>query len=217
MKFSRLSLIVALFTLVAVPMFATRAKADGVPPDPHFVLDTCAGCDAAAIVAVGTTGTISEAYTDTQIAADFEYYTGGPDTQDLTLLQATITGAPEFMSYQCVSNVFPDCTIVEPPTDCNGVTCTLLINYLTLTPPIADPSAFDELDPSDPIVGPYGDAIFCNNNGHGLSDCSGFISPGQVVSMLIVTPEPSSILLLVVGLVAVLGFGRKRWGVGRAA
>jgi hypothetical protein len=217
MKISRLSLMVALVALVAV--FATRAKADGVPPDPHFIVDECNGCDASPITAIGDAGFITEAYTTTEIAADFEYFTGGTDTEDLLSLTATITGAPEGLTYNCVSNVFPDCAIVEPPdpSTCNGTTCTLTVVYETLSPPTTDPYAADQLDTSDPIEGsPYGDGIFCNNNGRGLSDCPGFIAPGQVVTMLIQSPEPSSILLLALGLVPVLGFGRKRWGVGRS-
>jgi hypothetical protein len=213
MKFSRLTLMVALVALV--PMFATRAKADGIPNDPHFIADTCPLCDADPIIAVGDAGSITEAYTTTEIAADFEYFMGGTDTEDLLSLTATITGAPEGLSYQCVSNIFPDCTITEPPTDCNGTTCTLTINFGDLDEPGVDiPDPTDPVGNPDPYTG--GDAILCNNNGHNGGDCPGFIAPGQSISFLIQTPEPSSILLLALGLVPVLGFGRKRWGVSRS-
>ncbi len=205
MRFSHLFMVGALLA-----MGATVAKADGVPTDPHFIVDQCAGCDAAAIIASGDAGTVTEEYTTTDVAADFEYFTGGTDTEDLLSLTVTILDAPEGLLYQCVSNVFPDCAIEEPPSDCNGVTCTLTIFYNTAEVPSADGD--DELDPTDPIAGsPYGDAILCNNNGHGDSDCPGFIAPGQVVSLLTEVPEPSSLLLLVAGLVPVFGLGRKRW------
>jgi hypothetical protein len=218
MKIWKLLLAVSLVATWGL-MSAAGAKADGLPPDPHFVVNQCPpgstspGCDANTIVidpSDASEGEITEAYSSVTITEPWANNAEGAG--DLLSLVLTITGAPEGLLYQCTSNVFPDCSIQEPPSICDPVamTCTLTVVF-------QDVSDNDTTDTADgPIPGsplPGGDGIFCNNSGVGgvLTDCPGFIGPGQVVSVAIVTPEPSTILLLAAGLIPLLGFGRKRW------
>jgi hypothetical protein len=199
-------------------MSAAGAKADGLPPDPHFVVNQCPptnpACDANTIVIDpddATVGEITEAYSSVTITEPWANNAEGAG--DLLSLVLTITGAPDGLLYQCFSSVFPDCSIQEPPTDCDPVamTCTLTVVF-------QDDSDLDTVDTADgPIPGsplPGGDGIYCNHDGPGFNDCPGFIAPGEVVSVAIITPEPSTILLLAAGLIPLLGFGRKRWMMG---
>jgi len=200
-------------------MSAAGAKADGLPPDPHFQVNQCPptnpACDANTITidpSDDTVGEITETYSSVTIAEPWA--NNAPGAGNLFTLVLTILDAPNGLGYQCTSNVFPDCQIVEPPTDCNSLTCTLTVDF-------DDQSDLDTVDTADgPILHsplPGGDGIYCNDSGVGgvLTDCPGFIGPGQVVSVAIVTPEPSTILLLVAGLIPLLGFGRKRWNAAR--
>jgi len=219
MKIWKLLLAVSLVATWGL-MSAAGAKADGLPPDPHFQVNLCPvgstnpACDATTITVVGDEGEVTEAYSSTTIAEGF--VNNAPGAPDLLSLVLTITGAPDGLLYQCTSNVFPDCSIQEPPTDCDPVamTCTLTVVF-------QDESDVDTVDTADgaitgsPFTPP--DGFYCNDSGVGgvLTDCPGFIAPGQVVSVAIVTPEPSTILLLAAGLIPLLGFGRKRWNAAR--
>jgi hypothetical protein len=200
-------------------MSAAGAKADGLPPDPHFQVNQCPptnpACDANTITVPEddpTEGEITEAYSSVTISEPWANNQEGAGT--LLSLVLTITGAPVGLGYNCESNVFPDCEIVEPPTDCTATTCTLTVDFF-------DSSDADTVDSTDPPFpgSPFaeGDGFYCNFSGQGgvLTDCPGFIAPGGVVSVAIITPEPSTILLLVAGLIPLLGFGRKRWNAAR--
>jgi hypothetical protein len=198
-------------------MSAAGAKADGLPPDPHFQVNQCPptnpACDANTITIDpddATVGEITETYSSVTISEPWANNAEGAG--DLLSLVLTILDAPVGLGYQCTSNVFPDCQIVEPPTDCNATTCTLTVDFFDNS----DNDTVDALDgpiPGSPLPG--GDGIYCNEDGPGFNDCPGFIGPGQVVSVAIITPEPSTILLLAAGLIPLLGFGRKRWNSAR--
>ncbi len=222
MKIWKLLLAVSLVATWGL-MSAAGAKADGLPPDPHFQVNQCPptnpACDANTITIDpmdATEGEITEGYSAVTIAEPWANNAEGAG--DLLSLVLTITGAPEGLLYQCTSNVFPDCSILEPPSDCDPVAMTCTLTVVFDDADLADPTV-DTPDPSDPnpAGAPTGlaDAIFCNENGHGLSDCPGYIAAGQVISVAIVTPEPSTILLLAAGLIPLLGFGRKRWNAAR--
>jgi hypothetical protein len=220
MKIWKLVLAVSLVATWGL-MSAVGAKADGLPPDPHFQVNQCPvgstnpACDATTITVVGDVGEVSEVYSTTTIAEPF--INNADNAVDLLALVVTITGAPLVpQGYNCTSNVFADCQIVSPPV-CT-TSCTLTVNFDELD--LGNP-AVDKPDTSDPnpAGAPAGlsDAIFCNNSGQPgvLTDCPGYIAVDQVVSVAIVSPEPSTILLLAAGLIPLLGFGRKRWNAAR--
>jgi hypothetical protein len=197
MKYSRLLVMLALLGVVA--MSSAVAKADGVPPDPHFIVNQCTqganGCDVLAITPDPTVtgqGDITESFAEFQNVLQ-NYVNDG--TTPFTSLVVTIDGTIAGSDWQCFSDIFEECSVAQEDP---GGTATEVIT-------------FDDDDPSGgPIAsGPNAGEFVCENNGAAQGICPGFIAPGEVVSTLI-APEPSSMLLLTVGLVPVLGLGRKR-------
>src|SRR5277367_321174 len=111
MKIWKLLLAVSLVATWGL-MSAAGAKADGLPPDPHFQVNQCPptnpACDPATITVVGDEGEVSEVYSTTTISEPF--INNADNAVNLLELVVTITGAPlDFQGYQCTSNVFPDC------------------------------------------------------------------------------------------------------------
>jgi hypothetical protein len=204
MKIWKLLLAVSLVATWGL-MSAAGAKADALPPDPHFVVNnqcapgsTAPGCDQLFIAVSdpsATAGTISESF-ETFVNITQNYEAPTTDENNLTSLVVTITGVTPGAAWQCFSNIFEECTAAQEGSGAGT----------------EEVLSFDDLDPAGDITsGTNAGEYVCENNGVAQGVCPGFIAPGEVVSTAIITPEPSSILLLVVALVPVLGLGRKRW------
>jgi hypothetical protein len=132
-----------------------------------------------------------ESFTDGGFSLGF-VYTGSTNLNQLVL---NLTNVPIGEIFQCFTDVWVGCAFGV--TSFDSETQTLTYTFLF----------------SDPTPGVGG---ACQNNSPAGGTCPGFLAPGDTFSVTLATPEPSTMLLLLAGLVPLLGFGRKRWRASRA-
>jgi hypothetical protein len=178
-----------LWAVIFVGLVAFAAKADGL--DPKIIINVN-GSDAEA-----TTGTLTETYTPSGFSVNEVDNTASLNGIDLTL--DDVPDALGAAAFSCGTNVFDECnvTVVSPlGSDPPAGTEDLLITF------------DDYADNSGGCVGVVADA----------STCTGVIPEGEGFTVsLTATPEPSTIALLLCGLVPLFLIGRKRWTNASAA
>jgi len=190
MKFSRLVLTVSLGILAASSslMMAKAAKADGLA-DPNITIGkTSLSCGPTCDPAVGAADNDPLVITDDSGTTNFIY--GGPDTAEFFVEIIPFAGE-DLTTFE---NEIFTCTPGAGAATCGAVgVCTQNI----------------EAEGADcPLNGPAQEFVFIgpkDGNGNPIP----FIFTGDSLQ-IITAPEPSAILLLVIGLASLVGFGWRR-------
>jgi len=176
---------------LADPKVITRGPTDPVCPPPEGATYTCFG-------AVDGSGTITEALTPQGTTADFSYDGSGGGL--LTSLTVDITNVPFSDAFQCFSDIWVECKVTSPIAfDPESNTFTIAVVFDDLSE-VTNPGQVPGLGGA------------CQNNTPAGGTCPGFLSALQGMELSIVTPEPSSALLLLAGLVPIVGFRKRLFG-----
>lgn len=170
-----------LWAVIFVGLIAFAAKADGVDP---VIIINVNGADADA-----TTGTLTETYTPSGFSVNLIDDTASLNGIDLTLLD--VPDALGAAAFSCGTNVFDECNVT-----------------------VVSPLGSDPPEGTEDLLITYDD--YADNSGGctgmGVSTCTGVIPEGEGFTVsLSATPEPSTIALLLCGLVPLFLIGRKRW------
>lgn len=192
MKFSSLFL-VGMLVAALVVMAAPVAKADGVI-DPRIIINAGGdpACGGAGQPACFGGGILTTVFNGVDESADF-VYTG---TDPLTSLTLDLTNVPFGAPLSCESDVFVSCeiTLIDPVFTEAGLFFTVQVLF-------ADTVNGNPVDVPSPCVNPFTQGAIC----------AGSIVQGELIHEIIQTPEPSSLALMAIGLIPILGIGRKRW------
>jgi hypothetical protein len=191
MKLSRLLLVVAMAAM-SMPMLSAVAKADGLA-DPRIIVD---GPGDPAVY--DGAGPLDLTFSATGFDLGFIYQPDGsspsdPSGPNLNSLVIDLSEVPVGDVFQCNSDIWVECSLGVIGVDQDG----------TLVYAIS----FDDLFPGTNTPGEGGP---CQNNTPAGGTCPGFLAPEQTFDAALITPEPSTVLLLVGGLIPLVAFGRKR-------
>jgi hypothetical protein len=164
------------------------AKADGV--DPRVIVNS----DGDNPTGYNGIGPLIESFDPAGFSFDF-VYTG---TKPLDALLFLLTDVPIADTFQCLSNVWEHCIFGPVP-------------FLG----DADES-FGDFDRDNQTV-TFAFLLFGSGPCNGGAECPGFLSTGDTFGVTedVNTPEPSTILLLVAGMLPMLLLTRKRWAAHR--
>ena len=189
MKFSRLFFVIGLGMLVATSslMLAKSAKADGLS-DPNITIGKTALGVPPGDPADGAADNDPLVITDDSGTTNLTY--GGPDTAELFVEITPFVGE----SLTTFENEIFTCTPGAGAVSCGAVgVCT---------------QAIEAAGASCPVNGPAQEFVFI-----GPDDANGnpmpFVFTGDQLE-IVTAPEPSAVLLLMVGLLALFGLKRRR-------
>lgn len=182
-------LCVAILVAVGISVATAVAKADGV--DPRVIVNS----DGPDPVNYNGQGPLVETFNPAGFSIDFAY-TG---TTPLTSLHLQLKDTPKGDIFECFSNVWANCSF---DTEDSAV----------------DTLSFDE-DQTSTLNFFFSGAGPCQDNGGVGGQCPGSLNSGATfgVTLDTQTPEPSTILLLVAGMLPMLLLTRKRWVVHRVS
>ncbi len=192
MKLGRL-LCVAILLATGISVATSAAKADGV--DPRIIVNS----DGDNPVSYNGIGPLVEAFDPSGFSIDF-VYTG---TKPLNALLFLLTDVPIADTFQCLSNVWEHC-IFGPVPSLGDVD-----------------ESFSDFDGDNPTVTfaflLFGGPGQCQSDGGAGGVCPGSLQPNATFGVTedVNTPEPSTILLLVAGMLPMLFLTRKRWAAQR--
>ncbi len=178
-------LCVAILVAAGVSVATAVAKADGV--DPRVIVNS----DGPDPVNYDGHGPLVETFNPAGFSIDF-IYTG---TTPLTSLHLQLKDTPKGDIFECFSNVWATCTFDTE----NSVVSTL---------------SFDQ-DQTSTLNFFFSGAGPCQNDGGAGGLCPGSLETGDTFGVTLDTPEPSTILLLIAGMLPMFLLTRKRWAVQR--
>jgi hypothetical protein len=195
-------LIAGLLLGTAVGAWPSVSKADGVQ-DPKIIInvfDPVIDCDT---VTCFQGDVISGVFTGTDASTLFAYASSDPSVTlpPLFTLEYDLADVPLAAPIQCYSNALVDCTQHFDLSTLAGSGTNLTATLVT---------TFDDIEALNynPVTG-FGSGS-CDNPITQGDVCSGEILQNDLVQVIVRTPEPSSALLLLVGLIPIVGLVRRR-------